>query len=61
MLYDTDASTEIISNYDGTDMDVEATHAWEVFIIWRPPLILPKAPDVKSSDELESNISPNAL
>jgi hypothetical protein len=27
MLYDTDASTEIISNYDGTDMDVEATHA----------------------------------
>jgi hypothetical protein len=26
-----------------------------------PPLIPPKAPDVRSSDELESNISPNAL
>jgi hypothetical protein len=32
-LYDTNASTEIISNSDGTDMDTEATHAREVFMI----------------------------
>jgi hypothetical protein len=30
-------------------------------MIRRPPLIAPKAPDVRSSDELESNISPNTL
>jgi hypothetical protein len=33
----------------------------EVFMIQRPPLILPKALDVRSSDESESNILPNAL
>jgi hypothetical protein len=31
------------------------------FMIQRPPLIPPKAPDVRSSDESEFNISPNAL
>jgi hypothetical protein len=34
--------------------------AREVFMIRRPPPIPPTAPDVKSSDESESNISPNA-
>jgi hypothetical protein len=30
-------------------------------MIRRPPLIPPKAPDVRSSDKSETNISPNAL
>jgi hypothetical protein len=60
-LYDTDASIEIISNSNGAVTDAEATHAREVFMIRQPPLIPPKAPDVRSSDDLESNISPNAL
>jgi hypothetical protein len=29
-------------------------------MIRRPPLILPKAPDIRSLDKSESNISPNA-
>jgi hypothetical protein len=36
-------------------------HAREVFIIQRPPLTPLKISDVSSSDESESNISPNAL
>ena len=34
--------------------------AWEVLMVHRPrsPLIPPEAPDVRSSDESESNISP---
>jgi hypothetical protein len=59
-LYDTDDSAKIISNSNGVVTDAEATHAWEVFMIRRPPLIPPKAPNVRSSDESESNISPNA-
>jgi hypothetical protein len=39
--------------------DAEATHVREVFMIWRPPLISLKAPDVRSLDESEFNISPN--
>jgi hypothetical protein len=61
MLYDTDTLTEIISNSNGAVTDAEATHAQKVFMIQRPPLIPPKAPDVRSSDESEFNISPNAL
>jgi hypothetical protein len=61
MLYDTDPSTEIVNNSNGTVTDKGAMHAREVFIIQRPPLILPKALDIRSSDESESNISPNAL
>jgi hypothetical protein len=41
-------------------MDTKATHAQEVFMVWRPPLIPPKALDIRSSNESESNISPNA-
>jgi hypothetical protein len=32
-LYDTDTSTEIISNSNGTIIDTEETHAREVFMI----------------------------
>jgi hypothetical protein len=60
MLYDTDASTEIINNSNGTVTDEGAMHVREVFMIWIPPLILPKALDIRLSDESESNISPNA-
>jgi hypothetical protein len=56
MLYDTDTS-----NSNGAVIDVEATQAQEVFMIRPPHLIPPRAPDVRSSDESESNISPNAL
>jgi hypothetical protein len=60
-LYDTDTSIEIISNSNSVVTDAETTYTREVFMIWRPPLILPKAPDIRSSNESESNISPNAL
>ena len=59
MLYDTDASTEDINN--SCKADIEAVHAREVFMVRQSPLIPPQAPDVRSSDESESNISPNAL
>jgi hypothetical protein len=61
MLYNTDTFIEIINNSNGTVTDAKATHVQEVFMIRRPPLIPPKAPDVRSSNESESNISPNAL
>jgi hypothetical protein len=60
MLYDTDTSTEIINNSNGTVTYEGAMHAREVFIIRRPPLTPLKISDVRSSDESESNISPNA-
>ena len=59
MLYDTDASTEDINN--SCKADIEAVHAREVFMVRQSPLIPPQAPDVRSSDESGSNISPNAL
>jgi hypothetical protein len=58
-LYNTDTSTKIISNSNGLVTDAEATHAREVFMIRRPPLIPPKAPNVRSLDESESSISSN--
>jgi hypothetical protein len=61
MLYDTNISIDIIRNSNGIVIDAEALHTREVFMIRQPPLIPPKAPDVRSSDESESNISPNAL
>jgi len=59
MLYDTDASTEDINN--SCKADIEAVHAREVFMVRQSPLIPPQAPDVRSLDESESNISPNTL
>jgi hypothetical protein len=50
-------STKILSNSDNAC----TVHTREVFMIWRQPLIPPRAPNVRSSDELESNISPNIL
>jgi hypothetical protein len=45
-----------------TSINNEAVHAREVFRICHPwsALIPPEAPDVRSSDESESNISPFA-
>jgi hypothetical protein len=60
MLCDIDASSETVNNSNGTVTDEGAMHAREVFMIQRPPLVPPKALDVKSSDESESNILPNA-
>ena len=57
-----EASTEIINNCDsmGNNTYDEAIHTREVFMVRRPrsPLDPPEAPDVRSSDESESNISP---
>jgi hypothetical protein len=60
-LYDTDTLTEIISNSNCAVIDAEAMHAREVFMTRWPPLIPHKAPNIRSLDESESNISPNAL
>jgi hypothetical protein len=60
-LYDTNTSTDIISNSNGIVIDAEVMHAREVFMIRRPPLIPPKALNVRSSDEFKSNISLNTL
>jgi len=61
---DLEASTEVISNPDsiGTNINNRAIHAREVFMVRRPrsPLVPPEAPDIRSSDESESNISPFA-
>ena len=64
MIYDLEASTKVISNSDNveTNTDNRTVHAREVLMVRRPrsPLIPPEAPDVRSSDESESNISPFA-
>ena len=61
-IYDLEASTKVINNSDSTKINTDdrTTHAREVFMIRRPrsPLVPPEAPDVRSSDESESNISP---
>ena len=61
-IYDLEASTKVISNSDSVESDVESRtiQAQEVFMVCRPrsPLVPPEAPDVMSSDESESNISP---
>ena len=61
-ICDLEASTKVISNSDSVESDVESRtiHAREVFMVRRPrsPLVPPEAPDVRSSDEFESNISP---
>ena len=60
-IYDLEASTKIINNSDSveTDTDNRIIHAREVFMVRRPrsPLVPPEAPDIRSSDESESNIS----
>ena len=46
-----------------TNADNGTVHAQEVLLVRRPrsPLVPPEAPDVRSSDESESNISPFVL
>jgi hypothetical protein len=55
-LRDANAPTEVISNYSRAEL----VPGREAFMIWQPPPMPPTAPDVRSSDESESNISPNA-
>jgi len=61
-ICDLEASTEVVSNSDSmeTNIDNRAIHAREVFMVHRTrsPLVPPEAPDIRSSDESESNISP---
>ena len=61
-IYDLEDSTKVISNPDSveTDTDTRTIHAREVFMVCRPqsPLVPLEAPDIRSSDESESNISP---
>ena len=61
-ICDLEASTKVINYSDNveTDADSGTIHAREVFMVHRPrsPLVPPEAPDVRSSDESESNISP---
>ena len=60
-ICDLEASTKVISNSDSmeTNADNGTLHAREVLMVRRPrsPLVPPEAPDVRSSDESESNIS----
>jgi len=61
-ICDLETSTEVIKSSGSTKInnDDRTTHAREVFMIRRPqsPLIPPEAPNVMSSDESKSNISP---
>ena len=61
-IYDLETSTEVIKSSGSTKInnDDRTTHAREVFMIRRPrsPLIPLEVPNVRSSDESESNISP---
>ena len=64
-ICDLEASTKVISNSDSveTNTNNRIVHAWEVLMVCHPrsPLVPPEAPDVRSSDESESNISPFVL
>ena len=61
-IYDLEASTKVINDYDSveTDTDNRTIHAREVFMVRhaRSPLVPLEAPNIKSSDESKSNISP---
>jgi hypothetical protein len=63
-ICDAEAFTKVLNSSENieTSINNEAVHAREVFMIRRPrsTLIPPEAPNVRSSDELESNISPFA-
>jgi hypothetical protein len=52
-LHDANAPTKVISNYSRAGLVPDQ----EVFMIRRPPPMPPTTPDVRSSDESESNIS----
>jgi hypothetical protein len=56
-LHNANAPTKVINNYSNANL----VTGWESFMIRQPLLIQPMAPNVRSSDESESNISPNPL
>ena len=61
-ICDTEASTEVLNNSDNEEINIDngPLHAREILMVRRPRSLLdpPEAPDVRSSDESESNISP---
>jgi hypothetical protein len=61
-ICDLETSTKVVSDSDSmeTNADNRTIHAREVFMVRRPrsPLVPLEAPDIKSSDESESNKSP---
>jgi hypothetical protein len=63
-ICDTEASIEVLSNSNSVETGInnKMLHTRELFMVRRPrsPLVPPEAPDVRSSDESESNISPFA-
>jgi hypothetical protein len=63
-IYDAKASTEVLNNFDSieTGINNRTLHTREVFMVCHPrsPLVPLEAPDIRSSDESESNISPFA-
>jgi hypothetical protein len=55
-LRDANTLIEVVSNYSKASLVPRR----KAFMIWQPLPMPPTAPDVRSSDESESNISPNA-
>jgi hypothetical protein len=64
LICDTKTSTEVLNNSNSmeTGINNSTPHTREVFMVHRPrsPLVPPEAPDIRSSDESESNLSPFA-
>jgi hypothetical protein len=63
-IRDEDATTELLYSTSTAESGTNsrAMHTQEVFMVHaRSPLIMPKAPDIRSLDETETNISPDAL
>jgi hypothetical protein len=63
-ICNTEASTEVLNNSDSvkTGINNRMLYTQEVFMVRRPqsPLVPLEAPDIRSSDESEPNISPFA-
>ena len=61
-ICDAEASTKVLNNSDNeeTNINNRPLRAREIFMVRRPRSLLgpPEAPDIRSSDESESNISP---
>jgi hypothetical protein len=61
-ICDTEASTKVLSNSNSVETGInnKMLHTRELFMVRHPrsPLVPLEAPDVRSSDESESNISP---
>jgi hypothetical protein len=63
-IYDVEASIEVLNNSDSMEIGINnrTIHTQEIFMVHhlRSPLFPLEAPDIRSSDESESNISPFA-